>query len=959
MVIAPKREIVLCRGPRGVSSFAVRTLRRLRDREVLSLARTLVLVPTAAAVRLFRRRLEDGLLSRRSAAVLPTITTPSDLVRTLAERSEGRTRLADPLLREALMERAFRRAEEQGNRPPFLVRSGLARHLLQFHDALRLRSDGSEGLARFFARAALELDDPDDEGGRKLEAQTRFLEASLEAYRHDLAELSLVDPPGARERLGEERFPFDRALVLGSDTLDLLDLELLGNAPGVEEVYLAVSESVAELPEAIARRFTALRAASEDRGKPPRLLLPAGGETAFVARDREEILTDVARLLKLLEDDGRLPPLHRVAVVVPRPLPYLYLAKKVFGEAGIPFRLQEGFPLAAEPFVAAADVALELVATRAHRAASLALLRSPFFAFPGVSGLEVAAFDELTLRYREPGGIERWRSLRERLGRPPLQPALPGIGAFDRDARALAAVEALVAASEALSPLAVSGPLTEKVDCLLRYLADYGRIPPSPSPSSTERSLRARRAFLDILERLADAARRVDDPPIEFGSFRDKLRRAIESHTFSLRTGEAGVQIVDARSAPFGSFDLVLLLGLNEGEWPLRSERNIFYPPWLLKDFGWPSDREHLASERRKFLDLLELSEKHVALFRHQIEDEVPTVPSPFLEDARSIAFEREVIETAGAAALAELVVTRSEALECRLVAPRSGYEDAPAPGSAGRIEGPLPIPEPVSPTAMELFLRCPFKYFSRHILGLEEEEDIEETLSALDRGRILHEVLQEAFSEWDRGGETPRSIDAESYDEALALFRRLALSKIPPGQRGVELHRLFGGAGEPGPIPWLLRREMARCAPRRRLLEHAFQSPLRFEVGPRGERPWYVRIKGRVDRADVDPDGLLHVFDYKSGRAPAEEVALQVPLYAMALSQELDVPVREAAYLSLRDRKAVPRADFAKATDLLLLALDAIGGGRFGPRPYQEHLCESCGYAGVCRKQIAESEAP
>jgi hypothetical protein len=958
-VTVPKSEIVLCRGPRGVSSFAVRTLRKLLDRDPLSAARALVLVPTAAAAHLFRRQVEDGLLSRRSALALPSITTPRDLVQTLAERTEGRIRLVDPLLREALLERAFRRAEEQGDPPPFLVRSGLARHVLQFHDALRLRSggpDGIDGLASFFARAGEELDDPEDEGARKLEAQTRFLEVSLEGYRHDLAQLSLVDPPGARERLREEILPFERALVLGSDTLELLDLELLGNAPGLEEILLVVSESAAELPEAIARRFKTIRAAGEERPGPPRFLLPAAGETAFLSRDREETLTDVARLLKRLEDDGRLPPLHRVAVVVPRPLPYLYLAKKVFAEAGIPYQLQDSFPLAAEPFVAATDVAIELVAARAHRAASLALLRSPFFSFPGVSGLEVAAFDEYTLRYREPGGIDRWRYLRERLARLPEQPMLPGIDGFDREARALPAVRALVAASQALSPLADTGPLTGKVECLLRYLSDYGRIP--ASPSTIERSLRARQAFLSILERLADAARRVDDPPIDFGSFRDKLRRAIESHTFALRTGETGIQIVDARSAPFGAFDLVLLLGLNEGEWPVRSERNIFYPPWLLKDFGWPSDREHLASERRKFLDLLELGGKHVALFRHEIEDEVPTVPSPFLDEARSFTIERDVPEARLNVELDDLVVTRSEALEHRLVAPDWGHDDAPASGAAGRIEGPLQVPEPISPTAVELFLRCPFKYFSRYLLGLEEEEDIDETLSALDRGRIVHEILQEGFSEWDRGRETPRPIDAFDYDEALALFRRIALSKIPPGHRAIEIHRLFGGVGEPGPIPWLLRREMARGAPRQRLLEHSFQSPLRFEIGPRGEKPWFVRIKGRVDRADVDRDGLLHVFDYKSGRAPSEEIALQVPLYAMALSQELGVAVREAAYLSLRDRKAASRADFAKAQDLLLLAVDAIGRGRFGPRPYQEHLCGSCGYLGVCRKQISESEA-
>jgi ATP-dependent helicase/nuclease subunit B len=409
----------------------------------------------------------------------------------------------------------------------------------------------------------------------------------------------------------------------------------------------------------------------------------------------------------------------------------------------------------------------------------------------------------------------------------------------------------------------------------------------------------------------------------------------------------------------FGSFDLVVLVGLNEGEWPARSDRNIFFPHWLLRDFGWPSDRELLARERRRFTGLLGLSSKHVALFRHQLEDETPTVASPFLDDTRAYFAERgrapeqETPETIDAR-LHEIVVSRAEALRRGLVARPEGVV---VRRRAGEVGGPLTVPEPLSPTALELYLRCPFKYFSQYLLGLEEEEEVDETLTPLEHGRILHELLKEGFDEWDRGREAPRPVEPESYEEALALFRRVGLSKIPPEHRGIEMERLFGGAGEIGAIPWLLRSEMSRGRPRRRLVEQAFQSALRVERGPRGESPWYVRIKGRVDRADVDDEGYLHVIDYKSGRAPAQAVTLQVPLYAMCLATELSTPVREATYLSFRDRKATSRADFDKATELLVRSFGAIQDGRFAPRPYRVHLCNSCGFVGVCRKEIVEGD--
>src|SRR3990172_4145444 len=123
----PRRELVLCRGYRGVTSFVTLSLRRLLERDPFAPARSLVLLPTAAATHLFRRELEDSLLGRRSAAVLPTVATSSPLLALLAERASGQLRLVDPLLREALLESAFAKVQEGGVVPPFGLRGGLAR----------------------------------------------------------------------------------------------------------------------------------------------------------------------------------------------------------------------------------------------------------------------------------------------------------------------------------------------------------------------------------------------------------------------------------------------------------------------------------------------------------------------------------------------------------------------------------------------------------------------------------------------------------------------------------------------------------------------------------------------------------------------------------------------------------------------------------------------------------------
>ena len=951
----PKPALVLCRGWRGVSAFARRTLEKLTESDPLALSRTLVLVPTAAAAHLYRNQLERDLSTNRDVVFLPVITTPGPLFQDLAERSQARVRLADPLLREALLDEGFQKAAASGSPPPFKVRAGLAPRVLQFYDELL---QNRAELKDFTKRALEELeasDDPDDDlGAAKMAAQTRFLEASLEAYREALERLELHDPPSVRRALSKEPFPYERALVLGSETLTPADLDFLTQARGLESLSVVVVDEVSALPASLAEAAPDLHVDDTARATPPKLLNPA----VHVARDREESLVDAVRFMKKLEDKKDLPLLDRIAIVVPRPLPYLYLAKKVLGEAGIPFELQDSFPLATEPYMAAVDLAIELVATDARRDETLALLRSPFFIFKDVGPAEVAALDALTLRYQEPGGQARWQRLFQKKSRPPAQPSLPGMESGDAPRRVLPPLAAILETGKALVELRTECPLGAKIRCLRDFLETHTRTLPD------ERHQRARAAVDMILERLEEAALHVGDPPIDFRTFREKFRRAVEAHTFAFRTGSGGVTVVDARSAGFGAFDLVILLGINEGEWPARGERNIFFPQWLLRDFGWPSDRKLLARERTRFRELLDLGRDYLVLIRHQLEDEIPTVASPFLEEVETW-IEESPHETEPSINdtiteddddddddVRELVVTKSEALRRGLLQPSSPLPIERRPGMVG---APLAVPDPVSPTALELYLRCPFKYFSRYLLGLEEEEKVEAMLTPLERGRILHDLLHEGFKEWDAGQSDPRPIEPESYEDALALFRAIAVRKIPPEHRSVELRRLFGGPGEAGALEWLLRREMARGPLRQRLLEHPFQTPLRLTEGPGGEKPWFVQIKGRVDRADVDADGRLHVYDYKSGRAPEASVTLQVPLYSMCLSQDLGAPIEESVYLSFRDRRSTARADYQKASAFLVETFDGIQNGRFPPKPHRDTLCYFCGFVGVCRKEIQE----
>lgn len=58
--------------------------------------------------------------------------------------------------------------------------------------------------------------------------------------------------------------------------------------------------------------------------------------------------------------------------------------------------------------------------------------------------------------------------------------------------------------------------------------------------------------------------------------------------------------------------------------------------------------------------------------------------------------------------------------------------------------------------------------------------------------------------------------------------------------------------------------------------------------------------LRGRIDRLDRDPDGSLHIIDYKTGSMPQETDWRQLELHALITSKRLPWPVSKLSYLYL-----------------------------------------------------------
>jgi hypothetical protein len=449
-------------------------------------------------------------------------------------------RLSD-LEREVLLNAAAREVAQSGVGAPFRLRAGLLVEMLALYDDLRRRDVSVDTFERLLV-GELERDADVDRGAERLLRQTRFLAESFRGYEARRTATGAVDECALRSWLLEIEAvrPLTQVVVtVGERSVDPsglwpADFDLLTRLARLERIdivatHLTIAAGLLERLEKFLPGFEEAELPLDDADSTgrPVLVVPAEGRLWSVNRDREDELSAIAVAIKA----NRGAALDRRAVVFKRPLPYVYLAREVFSDAGISYQTFDAFPLAAEPYAAALDLVFELVTSNFTREAVVALLSSPHFTFL-VDGAEVRRSDVARLNRRLSdlgyvGGADRLRQLAE---------------------GGLRAARAAADAADELRTLTDRERPTIHLATLAAFLNAHDRPVPVDDPLG-ERQLRARSAVRSAIHGLRRAHERLDDAPAALADVAAMIRRWIEGQTFAARTGTTGVQLLDAQAA--------------------------------------------------------------------------------------------------------------------------------------------------------------------------------------------------------------------------------------------------------------------------------------------------------------------------------------------------------------------------------------------------------------------------
>lgn len=285
---------------------------------------------------------------------------------------------------------------------------------------------------------------------------------------------------------------------------------------------------------------------------------------------------------------------------------------------------------------------------------------------------------------------------------------------------------------------------------------------------------------------------------------------------------------------------------------------------------------------------------------------------------------------------------------------PRPLREAALAPVAVPAPRASAGLPTVISIHACEALRACPYRFYSRVLLGLHEGREPGEDADRRDHGSWLHEVLDR----FHRERPEPRGA-AEDLACLLAIGEETRAAMRFEIEAFLPYESAFRPLAE-GYVDWLHARERGGAA--------WDAGELDVEARPEG---WPVQLRGRIDRVDrcPQPDGTLRleVLDYKTGsmerirervREPLEDTQLAGYAALMIASGAAEPGEVDAAYLRLSERKgveAVPHPDVSESATAFVADLGRelarIQAGEPLPPLGEGDLCDYCEARGLCRR--------
>ena len=324
------------------------------------------------------------------------------------------------------------------------------------------------------------------------------------------------------------------------------------------------------------------------------------------------------------------------------------------------------------------------------------------------------------------------------------------------------------------------------------------------------------------------------------------------------------LSILGPLEARLQRFDMTILGGLNEGNWPPDPTVDPWMGRTMRADFGLPSPERRIGLSAHDFTQAFCAGD--ILLTRSARVDGAPSMPSRWLT---RLDVARRALN------LCDDLLADNQAH-----ALREWWRMLDDPGAPPRAVQPSLRPRPVPPVAarprqlsvtqIETWMRDPYAIYAREILRLRALPPLDQNADAAIYGSLIHDILDAFFAALPPG---PLPPDA---GERLRAHGEAALAPY----RSVPAVWAFWWPRFERIATWVLSIEAGR-RPRVTATHMEVTGAIEFDA-PGGR----FRLTARADRIDELVGGGISVIDFKTGVPPTKRevqagFAPQLPLEA------------------------------------------------------------------------------